>query len=146
MALGLINARPAQDKKKGADTGIDGYINFLDDSSGKAKQIIVQVKSGKVSVAQIRDLKGVIEREKAVIGIFISMEPFTNPIRKEALAAGYYEPEHLAPKHKAPRIQLFTIQELLDGAEPKYPRMLVSTFKRAQRKYKEDPFKQGGLL
>ena len=53
-AVGLVNARPAQDKKKGADSGIDGYIYFEDDDSGKAKQIIVQVKSGKVSVPQVR--------------------------------------------------------------------------------------------
>jgi site-specific DNA-methyltransferase (adenine-specific) len=145
-AVGLIDARPAQDKKKGADTGIDGYINFLDDNSGKAKQIIVQVKSGKVSVTHVRDLKGVMDREKATIGVFISLEPFTEPMRKEALSAGYYDPEHLSPEHKAPRIQLFTIQELLDGAEPKYPRQLVTTFKRAKRQYKESGPKQETLL
>src|SRR5450759_2110479 len=52
-ALSLVEARPAQDKKKGADTGIDGYINFFDDDSGKAKKIVVQVKSGHVSVHQV---------------------------------------------------------------------------------------------
>jgi len=30
----LVNARPAKDHKKGADTGIDGTINFFDDKSG----------------------------------------------------------------------------------------------------------------
>jgi len=63
-ALGLVDARPAQDKKKGADKGIDGYINFFDDNSGKAKIIVVQVKSGHPSAGHIRDLKGVLEREK----------------------------------------------------------------------------------
>ena len=83
-AVGLVNARPAQDKKKGADSGIDGYIYFEDDNSGKAKQIIVQVKSGRVSVSQVRDLKGVMDREKATIGIFVSLEPFTDPMRKRS--------------------------------------------------------------
>ena len=59
--------------KKGADTGIDGYINFFDDKSGQAKQVIVQVKSGYVGVSHVRDLKGVIEREKAVIGALITL-------------------------------------------------------------------------
>ncbi len=145
-AVGLVNARPAQDKKKGADSGIDGYIYFEDDDSGKAKQIIVQVKSGKVSVPQVRDLKGVLEREKAVIGIFVSLEPFTDPMRKEAISAGYYDPEYLAPEHKASRIQLFTVQDLLSGAEPKYPRLLLSTFKRAKRQYKEKVPEQRELL
>jgi hypothetical protein len=31
-AVDLVNARPAKDHKKGADTGIDGYINFFDRS------------------------------------------------------------------------------------------------------------------
>ena len=64
-ALGLVNARPAQNQKKGADAGVDGYINFFDDDSGKSKRVVVQVKSGRVNVSQIRDLKGVMEREKA---------------------------------------------------------------------------------
>lgn len=136
-AVGLVSARPAQDKKKGADSGIDGYIYFEDDNSGKAKQIVVQVKSGKVSVSQVRDLKGVMDREKATIGIFVSLEPFTDPMRKEAISAGYYDPEHLSPEHKAPRIQLFTIQDLLDGAEPKYPRLLTTTYKKAKRQFKD---------
>ena len=48
-ALGLVDARPAQERKKGADSGIDGYINFFDDNSGKAKRIVAQVKSGRVN-------------------------------------------------------------------------------------------------
>ena len=44
-AVDLVNARPVKDHKKGAEPGIDGYINFFDDKSGKAKQVIVQVKS-----------------------------------------------------------------------------------------------------
>src|SRR5437899_362697 len=67
-AVDLVDARPAKDFRKGADTGIDGYINFFDDKSGQAKQVIVQVKSGYVGVNHVRDLKGVLEREKAPIG------------------------------------------------------------------------------
>jgi site-specific DNA-methyltransferase (adenine-specific) len=44
-AVDLVNARPAKDHKKGADTGIDGYINFFDDKSGQAKQVIMQAGS-----------------------------------------------------------------------------------------------------
>ena len=62
-ALGLVDARPAQDRKKGADSGVDGYINFFDDNSGKAKRIIVQVKSGHVTRNQIATLKGDMDRE-----------------------------------------------------------------------------------
>ena len=73
-ALGLVDARPARDRKKGADSGIDGHINFFDDNSGKAKRIVVQVKSGHVTRNQIAALKGDMEREKAEIGLFITLK------------------------------------------------------------------------
>src|SRR2546425_3054691 len=72
-AVDLVNARPSNDHKKGADTGIDAYINFFDDKSGKAKQVIVQVMSGYVGVNHVRDLEGVLEREKAAIGALITL-------------------------------------------------------------------------
>ncbi len=137
-ALSLVDARPAHDKKKGADSGINGYINFFDDDSGKAKQIIVQVKSGKVNTGLIRDLKGTIDREKAAIGTFITLEEPTKPMIQEALSAGYYVPEYLSQDHQAPRIQILTITDLLQGeAKIKYPRLASSTFKKAGRKHKE---------
>jgi site-specific DNA-methyltransferase (adenine-specific) len=148
-ALGLVDARPAQEKKKGADTGIDGIINFIDAPSGKAKKIIIQVKSGgQVTVSQIRDLKGVLEREKAAIGAFISLAEPTAPMWKEAATAGFYEPEHL-PGRQFPRMQILTIEELLMGKKLAYPRIAPDvTFKKAPRQRK-GPFpedKQNNLL
>src|SRR5439155_19346798 len=64
--------------KKGADRGIDGELVFvdLDERTGvsalRAKRVMVSVKGGhNVSVAQIRDLGHVIERENAAIGVFL---------------------------------------------------------------------------
>lgn len=148
-ALSLVDAQPAQDKKKGPDTGVDGYINFFDDNTGKAKKIVVQVKSGKhVTVSQIRDLKGVIEREKAAIGAFLCLHEPTKPMWSEAAAAGFYEPESL-PGQKYPKLQILTISDLLAGKNLLYPRYApAATFKRAPRKKKgpapEDT--QGQLL
>ena len=82
-ALGLVGARIATSAKKGADKGIDGRLYFHDDKSGRSKQIILSVKAGEnVNVAQVRDLRGVIEREKAEIGVLISMEPPSKPNRR----------------------------------------------------------------
>jgi len=145
-ALGLVDARPAQDKKKGADRGIDGYINFFDDNSGKAKTIIVQVKSGHVSASHIRDLKGVLEREKAQIGVYITLEEPTKPMIEEAASAGFYEPEHW-PGNYYPRIQILTIKELIDGKNIEYPQHApVATFKKAQRIRKASNEEQNKLL
>ena len=133
-ALGLVDARPANDKRKGADSGVDGYINFFDDNSGKPKRVIVQVKSGRVNRGQIATLKGDMEREGAEIGLFVTLRPATEPMRQEALSAGFYEPEHY-PDHSYHRVQILTIADLLSGdAKADYPRMgMQSTFKRAPR-------------
>jgi site-specific DNA-methyltransferase (adenine-specific) len=143
-ALGLIDARPAQDKK-GADAGIDGYIYFFDDDSGKAKKIIVQVKSGHPTVNHIRDLKGVLQREDAAIGVYITLEEPTRPMRTEAASAGFYEPEHFNGSY--PRVQILTITELLEGKTVHYPRLgPTATFKKAERKEKDRPSMQMFLL
>jgi len=145
-ALGLVDARPIHDKKKGADRGIDGYINFFDDLSGKAKTIIVQVKSGHVSASHIRDLKGVLEREKAQIGVYITLEEPTKPMIEEAASAGFYEPKHW-PGNYYPRIQILTIHELLNGKTVDYPHHApVATFKKAQRVRKVNDDDQNRLL
>jgi site-specific DNA-methyltransferase (adenine-specific) len=136
-ALSLVEARPGQDKKKGSDKGIDGYINFFDDESGKAKKIVVQVKSGHVSVHQVRDLCHVVDREKAAIGVLVSLDKPTSHMKEEAAGFGFYTPEHY-PDRQYPRMQLLTVEELLAGAEVKYPKTLApqATFKTAAPKKK----------
>ena len=127
--LGLVRARPVE-QKKGADQGIDGRLYFHDEGKGgKTKQIIFSVKAGKVTVSHIRDLVGVISREKAEIGAFLSLEPPTSPMRREAASAGFYE----SPWGKHPRIQLLTIEDLLGGKSIDYPQATDVTFKKAQR-------------
>jgi len=67
-ALGLVGARPVE-QKKGADKGIDGRLYFHDEANGKAKQIIFSVKAGHTNVSHVRDLRGVLDRESAEIGV-----------------------------------------------------------------------------
>jgi len=126
--LSLIGARPFGDKRKGADTGIDGYIYFMDEKE-KVKSAIVQVKSGKVSVKDIRDLGHVIDREKANLGIFITLETPTSSMRKEALLKGYYKSP---PGEKYPKIQILTLKEIFAGKKPRLP-LKLDSFKKAKR-------------
>jgi len=143
--IGKVVARPAHDKKKGADTGIDGYIYFFDDTSGKPKKIIAQVKSGHVTRNQIGDLRGVMERENATIAAFITLHEPTGPMKTEAASAGFYIPE-MHPDRKYPRVQIITVEELLEGKGIAYPDWgSDATFKKAERKRKST-HKQGGLL
>ncbi len=120
-SLGLVGARPVE-QKKGADRGIDGRIYFFPQErmKGKAKQIIFSVKAGKVTVSYIRDLVGVINREKAAIGVFISLNKPTRQMVIEAASAGFYESGEVV-QNQYPRIQLLTIKELLDGKHVEYP-------------------------
>jgi len=110
-ALGLIKARPLGEKKKGADKGIDGVIQFIDDPSGKAKRAVVQVKSGHVGVNAVRELKAVAAHD--ALGIFITLEPPTGPMQTEAVSAGFYHSPGWNKDY--PKIQILTIEELLHG-------------------------------
>jgi hypothetical protein len=116
-ALGLVGARPVE-QKKGADRGIDGRLFFHDEEGGITKQTIFSVKAGHVTVSQLRDLRGVVEREGAAIGVLISMEEPTKPMRSEAADAGFYESSW---GNKFPRLQLITVGELLDGRRIQMP-------------------------
>jgi len=130
-ALGLVGARPAE-LKKGADQGIDGRLYFHDGKvGGKTKQIILSVKGGHTSVKDLRDLRGVLDREKADMGALITMEEPTKPMRTEAAGAGFY----MSPAaRRYPRLQVLTIEELLDGKGIDYPPEALRTdmtFKKA---------------
>lgn len=137
-AVDLADGRPAHDHKKGADKGIDGYIRFFDDDSGQAKTLVIQVKSGRASVKDVRDLKGVMDREKAPIGALITLEEPTRAMVEEAAAAGFYVPEHPSLQSmRYPRLQILTVEQLLAGQRLLYPRMIgVVTYRQAARRPK----------
>jgi NACHT-associated inactive Restriction Endonuclease 1 len=137
----LVNARPASDRRKGSDSGIDGYINFFDDPDairrgGAAKKVIVQVKGGHTGVNHVRDLKGVLAREKAAIGALITLHAPTKPMLTEAASAGFYEPKDFPGRY--PRLQILTIAELLEGKKIFFPEHRVETFAKAERKSKSE--------
>jgi DNA modification methylase len=128
-ALGLVGARPV-DQKKGADKGIDGRLYFHDGSE-RTRQIIISVKGGKLKATDLRDLRGVIDREKAEIGVLLTFALPTKPMRTEAASGSFYE----SPWGKHPRLQILTVAELLDGRGIDYPRTagVNRTFKRAPK-------------
>ncbi|MBU1092493.1 restriction endonuclease [Patescibacteria group bacterium] len=134
-ALGLVGARPVE-QKKGADQGIDGRLYFHDEAN-KTKQIILQVKGGHSSSAHVRDLRGVLDREKADIGVFITLQKPSKAMRREVAGADFY----LSPwnNKRYPRLQILTIEELLKGKTIDYPapQSTDTTFKKAPRFIKE---------
>jgi site-specific DNA-methyltransferase (adenine-specific) len=144
-ACSLVNAQPYKDKKKGADTGVDGLIYFrdLDPKSTKkdptvVRQIIVSVKGGKnVGVSMIRDLRGTMEARKADIGLFVTMTPPTRVMLSEAAKAGMYSAGN---GQDYARIQILTIEDLLaNRVRPEFFDLSRGelTFKKAPRQTRD---------
>jgi site-specific DNA-methyltransferase (adenine-specific) len=128
-AVSLVNAVPFGGKKKGADSGIDGLIYFKPEGKTTEKAI-VSVKGGdNVNVAMVRDLAHVVDREKARIGVFITLVEPTGPMKTEAVKAGYYETLY----GKYPKLQILTIADLFEGKQPKIPLVDPAAFKRAAK-------------
>ncbi len=128
-AVSLVNAVPFGGKKKGADSGIDGLIYFKPEGKTTEKAI-VSVKGGdNVNVAMVRDLAHVVDREKAKIGLFITLADSTGPMRTEAVKAGYYETLY----GKYPKIQILTIADLFSGKQPNIPLVDSASFKKAPK-------------
>jgi len=139
-AVSLIEAQPFAEKKKGADGGIDGLIYFRSDAK-TTERAIVSVKGGdSVSVPMVRDLKGVMERENAPIGVFLTLAPATRPMQTEAASAGFYE----LGGRKYPRLQIITIEQALAGKMPAIP--LVDTGAAFRRPAREASSTQERLL
>ncbi len=132
-ALGRIGARPAgEERKKGADTGIDGKLFFREKENAPVKAIVIQVKSGTLKLSEVRDFAHVIEREKAPIGVMISLDSPTRDMRTEAASMGRYKPTYPSPDGAVyDRYQLLTVADLFEGRQPKYPPFRNVTFKVA---------------
>ncbi len=141
-ALSLIRAKPlggqegSKAGKKGSDKGVDGIITFMDDNTGKPKRVLVQVKSGHVKSGDIRDLKGTLEREKAALGLLITLEPPSQDMETEAVTAGYYHSPGWNQDYR--RIQILTIEQLLKGAKVDMP-PTAQTFKQAPKAEPAEP-------
>ncbi len=143
-ACSLVHVQPYRGGKKGADQGIDG-LGFIEVTKGKTEKVLLSVKGGEhIGASMIRDLKGTVEREKAAIGLFVTLTPPTKPMVTEAASAGHYE----SPHHGAfPKIQILSIEGLLNGTErARWPDLSAGgqTFKTAKAEGKKG--KQTGLF
>jgi site-specific DNA-methyltransferase (adenine-specific) len=147
-ALSLVQAKPlggesgSREGKKGSDRGIDGVINFVNEKN-KTERVLIQVKSGHVKSGDIRDLRGVLDREEAAIGVFITLEEPSKDMTTESVSSGYYHSDLWQKDY--PRVQILTIEDLLNGKGIDMPKYVSGqTFKQAE-KVKKKQGKQGEL-
>ena len=87
-------------------------LRFRDDNS-EAKRNVIQVKSGNLTLSSVRDFAHVIDREKATLGLFITLEKPTKPMKLEADKVGFYTTP--LGNRKIPRFQIRTVEQLLTG-------------------------------
>ena len=125
---GRVGAQPYRGGKKGMDRGIDGFMNFRD-ADNKPQIGIVSVKGGGIKSGDIRDLKGTMEREKAAMGLFLTLNEPTREMEREAASAGFYETGGM----KFPRLQILTAAQVLDNRKPQVPFGFMEGFRKAAR-------------
>lgn len=127
-AVSLVDAVPYGGKKKGADSGIDGFIYFKPDGKTTEKAI-VSVKGGdNVDVKMVRELAQVVNREKAKMGVLICLAEPTGPMKKEAVGEGFYKTEY----GEYPKIQILTVEQLFSGKRPDMPWIDPTVFRKAK--------------
>ncbi len=117
-AITKIKGKP--NPKKSGDKGVDGYYDFFD--GGNAKRAIIQVKGGHTGPSAIRDFCHTVKREKAVAGIFISMQEPTKAMKEEAVGEGHYTDSFQA---MYPKIQFLTIEEILKNKRINLPLTVI---------------------
>ncbi len=125
MLNGVVN------EKKTADGGYDGYLTF---NSNAGKQFaLIETKSGKLTVKNLREFVHVIVTQKAALGIFACFEEnVTREMTKTAKEAGHIKIGEI--EYPIDRIQIITIEQLMNGAQPMLPGMVQNeTFKKAKK-------------
>ncbi len=137
-ALSLVEAQPFKGGVKGADGGVDGIVWFHPDKKVTEKAI-VSVKGGKhVSDTHVKDLITTVEHTGAKMGVFVTLAPPTKPMMVRAASAGFYKTEF----GEFPKVQILTVQELLEGKQPFMPWRDESAFRKPKR---EETGKQGAF-
>jgi site-specific DNA-methyltransferase (adenine-specific) len=140
-AVGLVpRAFPFQDKR-GADTGIDGVLRFRDDNT-EPKRNVIQVKSGNLTLSAVRDFAHVIDREKATLGLLVTLDRPSKGMKLEADKMGFYRTP--LGNRQIPRFQIRTIEQLLSGTPFDIPQTAALTTIKAAAEIVEN--KQIGLL
>jgi site-specific DNA-methyltransferase (adenine-specific) len=130
--VATIEGQPYKGGRKGMDRGIDGFLHFRD-ADKKPQTAIISVKGGGIKSGDIRDLKGTMEREGAALGIFLTLNPPTREMEKEAASAGFYE----TGGKKFPRLQILTAEQVIDNRRPQVPFGFTESLKKASRELED---------
>ncbi len=123
-ALEKVGAQPAP-KRKGPDKGVDGRLYFREHVGADAidaKQVVISVKAGQTGPHHVRELRGVVEREGAAIGVLITLRKPTKAMLSEAAESEPYYSSTWDRRYQ--RLQVITVEDLMTPAPIDYPAKL----------------------
>jgi DNA modification methylase len=124
-------------EKKPGDGGYDGYTT-LEVDKGKKEIILIEVKSGKIGVTNLRSFATTVDQQKASAGILVCFkEQITKGMLTEAKGRGYMREDIYGNRYD--KIQIISVEELLDGKQPSLPRSTeTGPFKKAEKAVKKN--------
>jgi site-specific DNA-methyltransferase (adenine-specific) len=126
--LGRVGARPRQGEN-GADFGIDGDMFFHDEPGTPQKRVVFSVKCGTTGPGDVRELRGVVDRDHAAIGVLLTMRDPTRAMTAEAARASFCE--SAGARHS--RIQILSVPQILSGCGVDLPRASAVGVKKTRR-------------
>jgi Restriction endonuclease len=117
-------------EKQVGDRGIDGVIRIVTGKS-QSDRVLISVKGGATNPGHVRDLLGTVSGERAAMGVFVCLRPITSEMQRVANTSGIYK--HPGDGREYPRLQLITVEELLQGKRPQLPPTLLPYFQAQKR-------------
>ncbi len=119
-AVTRVPGLAANDVRRG-DRGIDGRGVLVTKPAGATSNVVLaQVKGGRFQLSHLRDFLWVLEREKALFGVFITLEPVTSAQAKSEMAR---LGEITVGASVYPRVQSWSVQDYFAGRLPSLPPM-----------------------
>lgn len=127
MLDGVINENRTQ-------TGFDGYLTF--NFQGKKELVMIEVKSGGATLTQLNHFIQTVNSKKGDLGVFVCFpEEVSKGMYESAKKQGYYREELFRMTYD--KIQILTVDRILNGEKINIPRSTEMTFKTARREEKQ---------
>jgi DNA modification methylase len=119
---------------QGENGSWDGHLTFDLPGSEKMKEVVlIEVKSGSTNIRDMRNFIESVRKQKAAIGVFVAFEDeVTKPAAMIAKDEGFYKEELFRKNY--PKLQILTVEALLDGDSIRMPEIKHTTFKEAETK------------
>lgn len=129
----MLDGQP--NEKQVGDKGIDGVIRIVTGARGQSDRVLLSVKGGGTNPGHVQALLGTVQGNRAAMGVFVTMKPPTKAMREVANTSSVYT--HPGDGREYPRLQILTVEDMLEGRRPKLPPTSSPIF-QARRREAED--------